>query len=55
MSPSKSLKHDSKPSGEQLLMQKLEEVGSSVKVENVHEILYCYLINGIEDEKKQEV
>ncbi|KAK7354570.1 hypothetical protein VNO80_20035 [Phaseolus coccineus] len=31
MSPSKSLKHDSKPSGEQLLMQKLEEVGSSVK------------------------
>ncbi|XP_020207393.1 uncharacterized protein LOC109792396 [Cajanus cajan] len=31
MSPSKSLKHDSTPSGEQLLMQKLDEVGSSVK------------------------
>ncbi|KAG2398690.1 uncharacterized protein HKW66_Vig0088290 [Vigna angularis] len=31
MSTSKSLKHDYKPSREQLLMQKLEEVGSSVK------------------------
>lgn len=31
MSPSKSLKHDSTPSGELLLLQKLEEVGSSVK------------------------
>ncbi|KAG5108452.1 hypothetical protein JHK84_045359 [Glycine max] len=32
MSPSMSLKHDPNPSGELLLMQKLEEVGSSVKV-----------------------
>ncbi|RZB65153.1 uncharacterized protein LOC114387017 [Glycine soja] len=31
MSPSMSLKHDPNPSGELLLMQKLEEVGSSVK------------------------
>ncbi|RDX99104.1 hypothetical protein CR513_17892, partial [Mucuna pruriens] len=31
VSPSKSLKHDSTYSGEMLLMQKLEEVGSSVK------------------------
>ncbi|XP_027356910.1 uncharacterized protein LOC113866225 [Abrus precatorius] len=31
MSQSKSLKHDSTPSGELLLLQKLEEVGSSVK------------------------
>ncbi|OIV98347.1 hypothetical protein TanjilG_16674 [Lupinus angustifolius] len=31
MSPSKSLRHDSTPSGELLLLQKLEEVGSSVK------------------------
>ncbi|QCE13599.1 hypothetical protein DEO72_LG11g594 [Vigna unguiculata] len=55
MSSSKSLKHDYRPSREQVLMQKLEEVGSSVKVENVHVILYCYLINGIEDAKKHEV
>ncbi|TKY72903.1 hypothetical protein E2542_SST01648 [Spatholobus suberectus] len=33
-----SLKHDSTPSGELLLLQKLEEVGSSVKVESEHEI-----------------
>ncbi|KAG5098017.1 hypothetical protein JHK82_047871 [Glycine max] len=32
MSPSMSLKHDPNPFGELLLMQKLEEVGSSVKV-----------------------
>lgn len=33
MSPSKSLKFDSGPqSGEQLLLQKLDEVGTSVKV-----------------------
>nr|KYP33945.1 hypothetical protein KK1_045154 [Cajanus cajan] len=38
MSPSKSLKHDSTPSGEQLLMQKLDEVGSSVKVGSKHQI-----------------
>ncbi|KAF7837558.1 uncharacterized protein G2W53_006040 [Senna tora] len=31
MSPSKSLRQDSTPSGELLLLQKLEEVGSSVK------------------------
>ncbi|XP_027903900.1 uncharacterized protein LOC114163785 isoform X1 [Vigna unguiculata] len=31
MSSSKSLKHDYRPSREQVLMQKLEEVGSSVK------------------------
>ncbi|KAG4990782.1 hypothetical protein JHK87_024239 [Glycine soja] len=38
MSPSKSLKHDSNPSGELLPMQKLEEVGSSVKAGSKHEI-----------------
>ncbi|KAI4335176.1 hypothetical protein L6164_013846 [Bauhinia variegata] len=31
VSPSKPLRHDSTPSGEVLLLQKLEEVGSSVK------------------------
>ncbi|XP_057429630.1 uncharacterized protein LOC130722799 [Lotus japonicus] len=31
MSPSKSARHDSTPTGELLLLQKLEEVGSSVK------------------------
>ncbi|KAK7328734.1 hypothetical protein VNO77_22851 [Canavalia gladiata] len=31
MSPSRSLKHESTPSGELVLLQKLEEVGSSVK------------------------
>ncbi|KAJ1439957.1 hypothetical protein SESBI_02182 [Sesbania bispinosa] len=31
LSPSKSLRHDSTPPGELLLLQKLEEVGSSVK------------------------
>ncbi|XP_061354979.1 uncharacterized protein LOC133299525 [Gastrolobium bilobum] len=31
MSPSKSLRYDTTPSGELLLLQKLEEVGSSVK------------------------
>ncbi|KAG4956983.1 hypothetical protein JHK84_042949 [Glycine max] len=35
MSPSMSLKHDPNPSGELLLMQKLEEVGSSVKVDAI--------------------
>ena len=34
MSPSKSLRYDSTQSEDLLLLQKLEEVGSSVKVES---------------------
>lgn len=52
------MKHDSTPSGELLLLQKLEEVGSSVKVETEQDIQYCYLpiISGIiKDQEKQKV
>lgn len=49
MSPSKSLKHDSfSHAGELVILQKLDEVGSSVKVQNqfnINSFLLCYTLS----------
>jgi hypothetical protein len=45
MSPSKSLRYDSTDSGEQLLLQKVEEIGSSVKVEIKHMLIVLLSAN----------
>jgi hypothetical protein len=45
MSPSKSLRYDSSDYEEQLLLQKVEEIGSSVNVEIKHMLIVLLSAN----------